>query len=241
VTTTTVPFYQHTDTCLECHFVNDLHSKPAHENCTSCHDGTPEAGNVSPGSCVVCHPASDPGKCNLITFPDHGNACLSCHLSCTEGSTTSTTTIPQGECQIITIAPPSGVKIGFGLIPRIRRITLTTNSDLDDIGITGSDFVFVGAPRGITKLSTEVFGNSIEARVLFWGAAPGTYNITLGECGSTSLVVSRFGQSNNLFLDNIIGYSALHAPVKVMSSEAPRNILGILSFSRLRDLIKSFF
>jgi hypothetical protein len=133
------------------------------------------------------------------------------------------------------------VKIGFGLIPRIRRVTLATNSDLEEIGITGSDFIFVGDPRGINILSTEIFGNSIEARVLFWGTAPGTYNITLGECGSTSLAVSRFGNNNTLAFENVISRFALHEPVKITRSAAPRKYAGLFSFSRLRDIIKSIF
>ncbi len=240
-TTTTVTPYEHTDTCLQCHFVNDLHSKPAHSDCTACHDSTPQEGNVSPGNCVACHPISGPGKCDLITFPDHGSSCVSCHLSCTDGSTTSTTTIPQGECQIISIAPPSGVKIGFGLIPRIRRVTLATNTDLGEIGITGSDFIFVGNPRGINILSTEIFGNSIEARVLFWGTSPGTYNITLGECGSTSIVVSRFGNNNTLAIENVLSRYAFRETGQVTRSAAPRKYAGFFSLSRLRNLIKSFF
>ena len=140
----------------------------------------------------------------------------------------------------MSIAPPSGVKIGFGLLPRIRRVTLTANADLDDLGITGSDFIFVGNPRGITILSTEVFGNSIEARVLFWGTRPSTYNITLGECGSTSIVVSRFGNNNTLAIENVISRFALHEPVKITRSVAPRKYAGLFSLSRLRDIIKSF-
>jgi hypothetical protein len=191
--TTTIPPYGHTSVCLECHFVNDIHSKTAHSNCTLCHDGTPQAGNVAPGKCVVCHPLSGPGKCNLITDTVHGSSCLTCHVSCVEGSTTTTTTIlPPPECQIVSIAPPSGVKIGLGLIPRIRRITLIANADLEELGITGDDFTFEDDPRGITILSTQVLGNSVEATVLFWGARPGSYNITLAECGLISLDVSRF-------------------------------------------------
>ena len=239
--TTTGPVNYHFDICLTCHLVDDLHAKAEHNYCFQCHTGTPSKGNVDAEKCIGCHPIGNRSTCNLVTLPEHGNSCVSCHLSCTEGSTTSTTTIPQGECQIISIAPPSGVKIGFGLIPRIRRITLTTNSDLDDLGITGSDFIFVGNPRGITILSSEVFGNSIEARVLFWGTRPNTYNITLGECGSTSIVVSRFGNNNTLAIENVISRFALHEPVKVTRSEAPRKYAGLFSFSRMRNLIKSFF
>ncbi len=111
----------------------------------------------------------------------------------TTAAITTTTTTASTECQIKSIQP-SGVKIGFGLLPRIRRVTLTLNTDLESLGITCADLNIQNAPRGIRIISCDVVGNTIEATILFWGIQPGTYNINLGQgqCGSIPFIVSRF-------------------------------------------------
>jgi hypothetical protein len=58
----------------------------------------PQAGNVSPGNCTLCHPLGSAGKCSLDE-KHSGTTCLQCHFKCSEGTTTSTaaattTTIP---------------------------------------------------------------------------------------------------------------------------------------------------
>jgi len=104
-------------------------------------------------------------------------------------NTTTTTASP--ECTIKGIQP-TGIKIGFGLLPRIRRVTLTMNTDLEALGITCADLNIQNAPRGIRIISCAVVGDTIEATILFWGVQPGTYNINLGPCGSIPFVVARF-------------------------------------------------
>jgi len=84
------------------------------------------------------------------------------------------------------------VKIGFGLVPRIVKITVTTNTDLKSIGIIDCDFRFENHPRGIHILHAKVIGSAVEATVLFIAVQPGAYTILLGECGSTSITLSRF-------------------------------------------------
>jgi hypothetical protein len=108
----------------------------------------------------------------------------------TPGETT-TTTIPPSTCEILSIQP-SGITIGFGLIPRIRTITVTLDVDLEAAGITVEDLNFENAPKGITILSAQISGNSIKAVVLFWSVTPGTYNLNLGPCGSIPFAISRF-------------------------------------------------
>ncbi len=110
----------------------------------------------------------------------------------TAANLTTTTTASTG-CQIKSIQP-SGIKIGFGLLPRIRRVTLTLNVDLESLGITCADLNIQNAPRGAYIISCAVSGDSIEATILFWGLKPGTYNINLGQgqCGSIPFIVSRF-------------------------------------------------
>jgi outer membrane protein assembly factor BamB len=106
-------------------------------------------------------------------------------------SETTTTTIPIDQsCEIISI-DPTDVSIGFGLLPRTRNIIVTLNTDLTALGITGDDLVF-DAPRGVNVLSAEVSANIIQASVLFWGVQPGTYNVTIGACGSIPFIVKRF-------------------------------------------------
>ena len=187
------PSGTHIDMCLNCHYVNDIHAKSAHQNCAICHSSVPKKGNVSPGDCVVCHPLSQSGKCNLIQDSNHTNTCSTCHITCTGNTViTTTTTLPPGSCQILRISPVNGVKIGFGLLPRIAKITVTTNTDLKSIGIIDCDLKFENHPRGIHILHSKVIGSAIEATVLFVAVQPGPYSILLGECGSTSITLSRF-------------------------------------------------
>lgn len=88
------------EVCFDCHGGEnpypdgEIHSVSAHTDCTTCHDGTPEAGNVNSSACIVCHPQGDVGQCNLVNFhdPDKGAGCLSCHPTCEEETTTTTST-----------------------------------------------------------------------------------------------------------------------------------------------------
>ena len=93
-TTTTQVFPHYTTTCEQCHTVTDLHDGSGHTNCTVCHDGAPQTGNVEPSDCIVCHPLVGPGSCNLIESHDPGLAaeCLICHPECGGGPSTTTTT-----------------------------------------------------------------------------------------------------------------------------------------------------
>lgn len=92
--TTTEPPTGHTAACLECHLVDDIHAKDAHDTCTQCHDGTPQEGNVDAGTCIECHPTGDSGKCNLSIH--HGFTCLECHTECQESTSTSTVNSSSG-------------------------------------------------------------------------------------------------------------------------------------------------
>ncbi len=94
-TTTTIQIFPHyTNTCEQCHTVTDLHAKEGHSNCTICHDGAPQTGNVEPADCIVCHPLAGPGSCDLIEGhdPDYAAECLNCHVECGGGPSTTTTT-----------------------------------------------------------------------------------------------------------------------------------------------------
>jgi hypothetical protein len=106
------------------------------------------------------------------------------------GETTTTTTQP-ATCDILSILP-SEITIGFGLIPRIKTITVTLDNDLEAAGITPGDLNFENIPKGITILYAQISGNSIKAVVLFWGVTPGTYNVNLGPCGSKPFVILMF-------------------------------------------------
>jgi hypothetical protein len=103
---------------------------------------------------------------------------------------TTTTTAPT-ECNIQSIQP-SGTRIGLGLLPRIRKVTLALNVDLESAGITCADLNIQNTPKGVWIISCAVAGDTIEATILFWGVQPGTYNINLGPCGSIPFEVARF-------------------------------------------------
>ena len=94
--------------CLICHSFaggsgaqHSLHTgAPNSLSCGTCHaDGTP-GKNVTTSKCIVCHPAGNAGKCNLVKLAAHPTAgaqsCLSCHSA--ECTATTTTTIPAGNC-----------------------------------------------------------------------------------------------------------------------------------------------
>jgi hypothetical protein len=96
------------------------------------------------------------------------------------------------ECIIESISPAS-VNIGFGLLPRLQRITITVSVDLEELGITGEDLAF-DALSGITILDVPtVSGDTVTAWVLFWGVQPGAYNVSLGgECTPITFTIERF-------------------------------------------------
>ncbi len=88
--------YETIDTCTLCHESDDLHVKPGHSNCTQCH-ATDDSGIIrfttEPAVCIVCHPLSGPGTCNLVGAHG-GSECLSCHgVDCPD--ITTTTTVPE--------------------------------------------------------------------------------------------------------------------------------------------------
>jgi predicted CXXCH cytochrome family protein len=86
--------------CLTCHsasFSDDgnLHDESGHTNCTSCHDGATEKGNVDSTKCSACHPLTgDKGECPIVDLhdPGYGGTCASCHDSCSDDTTDTTTT-----------------------------------------------------------------------------------------------------------------------------------------------------
>ena len=128
-----------------------------------------------------------------------GNAATSeCKLTAknTSGTINCETTFkitgqPTEECQIKSISP-SSVRIGLGIIPRIKRVTVTLNKDVESLGITCADLNIQNAPQGISIISCEVVGDAIEATILFWGVKPGTYNLNLDPCGTIPFIVKRF-------------------------------------------------
>jgi hypothetical protein len=89
--------------CLECHGVDygstdpvELHVRHVNNTCGSCHEiGDYQAGTVKAYKCAICHLK----KCTSVTIheSEHGADCLSCHVECKEGSTT-TTSQPEGPC-----------------------------------------------------------------------------------------------------------------------------------------------
>jgi hypothetical protein len=103
--------------------------------------------------------------------------------------TITSTVVPPEECQIKSISP-SEVRIGLGILPRIVRFTLTFNIDIEALGITGEDLI-ISTPNAWV-LEAEVSGDTITARVLLFGLRPGTYNVTVGECGSIPVIIKRF-------------------------------------------------
>jgi hypothetical protein len=172
--------------CNQCHASGTLHGVSAHSNCSACHTGAPGPGNVSPANCTACH-----GEvCPLIDKHANKDTCLGCHAECNQGPATTTTTVLQEPCTIESVHPGS-VNIGFGLVPRIRKISVTVKENIEDLGITEDDLV-IDAPVGIIILSIKISGNVIDSMVMFWGVEPGTYNVQLGVCGSSPLTVSQF-------------------------------------------------
>jgi len=95
--------------CLECHEVGQFGAQDgsihgSHSSgCSACHDGGGQAGNVSAGSCLACHPTTSSELCDLVILHEDsigynpsGASCFTCHSACDggNGSTTTTTTGP---------------------------------------------------------------------------------------------------------------------------------------------------
>ena len=84
--------YSTTFWCLTCHDASldgegSLMNVVAHESagCKVCHDGTPAKWNVYTSRCIACHPASNPGRCELVLFHIagvEGASCVLCHQKC---------------------------------------------------------------------------------------------------------------------------------------------------------------
>lgn len=65
--------------CTTCHSSNAVHSVFSHTACINCHSSpSGGSGNVAPAKCAVCHPAGNPGACNLVVKHSTGN-CMTCH------------------------------------------------------------------------------------------------------------------------------------------------------------------
>ena len=86
------------DGCLVCHTVDygstdpdEQHVKHSSLNCSQCHDGGGQEGNVNASACIECHPFGGAGKCPLVNFhdPGKGATCLTCHSDCAATSTTT--------------------------------------------------------------------------------------------------------------------------------------------------------
>ena len=93
------------------------------------------------------------------TIPAVTTTTVQANTTTTTAANSTTTTTASTECQIKSIQP-SGIKIGFGLLPRIRRVTLTMNTDLESLGITCADLNIQNAPRGIRIISCAVAGDT---------------------------------------------------------------------------------
>ena len=91
--------------CLDCHEVGQFGAQDgslhgSHSSCAICHDGgAGQAGNVSAGSCLTCHPAAGSDLCDLVNFHEDsmaydpsGASCLTCHAAACDGGNGSTTT-----------------------------------------------------------------------------------------------------------------------------------------------------
>jgi hypothetical protein len=100
-------------------------------------------------------------------------------------SSTSTTTVPCQDMSITSVTPEQ-IRIGFGLLPRIKRMTVTANID-----ITGRNLNFAGQ-RGIMVLGVpKVQGNTITANVLFWGVKPGDCTVQIDQCAAKTIEIVR--------------------------------------------------
>ena len=125
-TTTTISSAYHIDTCMKCHGTTDLHADAGHSgDCSRCHDGEGQAGNVEVGKCIVCHPMGNPGRCNLANH--HGGSCLDCHSECEETTTTTTANITPAVIDI-TIFPKSAFRSHFMPLPLVMLITGTDSN-----------------------------------------------------------------------------------------------------------------
>jgi len=60
-----------------------LHS--IHSACDTCHEGEYAKGTVASSACIVCHPFTGSGQCNMVILDVHDTACTVCHAACASG------------------------------------------------------------------------------------------------------------------------------------------------------------
>jgi hypothetical protein len=82
--------------CLQCHAfagggpAHNTHWTALNYDCTPCHLNGVHAKNVTSSTCAACHPAANPGNCQIINsiqanHPKTGaNSCYSCHTACVD-------------------------------------------------------------------------------------------------------------------------------------------------------------
>jgi len=140
------PLVYSTETgCLNCHNAaypdGTLHTIPEHSDCSACHEGTPAKFTVFTIKCTACHPAGNPGICELIalhgesTAPEaDGAQCSVCHIKCepvisttsTTGNLTTTTTITNS-CPIEEIYGEHSVEVA--VLKNLRDTMLSTTPE----------------------------------------------------------------------------------------------------------------
>ena len=82
--------------CLQCHAfagggpAHNVHFTALGYDCSLCHLNGVHAKNVTSSKCAACHPAGNPGNCQIINsdranHPKTGaNSCYSCHTACVD-------------------------------------------------------------------------------------------------------------------------------------------------------------
>jgi hypothetical protein len=94
------------------------------------------------------------------------------------------------ECQIKSISP-STVRVGFGILPRIKRFTFTFNIDVEAQGVTEDD-IKLDTPNA-TIFAAKISGNTITVWSILRGLKPDTtYFFDVGECGRVSIETKGF-------------------------------------------------
>ncbi len=88
-------------------------------------------------------------------------------------------------CNLSSIAPASA-KTGLGILPRFIMVTITGN---ESSGFS-PDSVIDFEADGITVLySNTIDSQTVQALVMIWGTAKGTYNVSVDNCSGVSFTV----------------------------------------------------
>ena len=188
--------------CLSCHTKNtlhDLHNSGAAgtPKCTECHPGTPGATPIPSSNCIVCHPRTGPGWCQLVSFHDPGQqgaTCLDCHAgppaNCAPSTTTTsvrptTTTSTVAATTTTTVPASTTTSVQVTTTSTVAATSTTTVPATSTSTVPASTTTSVQATATSTVPASTT--TSVQATTTSTVAATTTTTVPVNECSIESV------------------------------------------------------